>query len=38
MEQVQIVAPVRGWGQTARPDAWWIQPVVVFLGLSAFIA
>lgn len=27
----------RGWGQTSRPDAWWLQPTVVFLGLSAFI-
>lgn len=26
-----------GFGDTARPDAWWIQPAVVFLGLSAFI-
>ncbi len=38
MEQVQIVAPVRGWGQTTRPDTWWVQPLVVFLGFSAFIA
>ena len=37
MEQVQIAAPVRGWGQTRRPDAWWVQPLVVFLGFSAFI-
>lgn len=22
---------------TARPDAWWVQPALVFLGLSAFI-
>ncbi len=26
-----------GFGETSRPDAWWIQPLVVFLGLSAFI-
>ena len=37
MEQVQIAAPVRGWGQTARPDAWWLQPLAVFCGLSTFI-
>lgn len=37
MEQVQIAAPVRGWGQTARPDAWWLQPLAVFFGLSTFI-
>lgn len=27
----------RGFGQTSRPDAWWVQPLVVFLGLGAFI-
>jgi hypothetical protein len=27
----------RGFGQTARPDAWWIQSLLVFLGFSAFI-
>ena len=27
--------PVRGsFGQTMRPDAWWVQPVAVFLGLT----
>ena len=27
----------RGFGQTLRPDAWWAQPVLVFIGLSTFI-
>ena len=27
----------RKFGETTRRDAWWIQPLVVFLGLSAFI-
>ncbi|MEW6160124.1 MAG: succinate dehydrogenase [Verrucomicrobiota bacterium] len=27
----------RSFGQTMRPDAWWLQPVLVFLGLSTFI-
>ncbi len=27
----------RGFGQTMRPDAWWVQPLLTFLGLSAFI-
>jgi len=26
-----------GFGATSRPDAWWVQPLLVFLGLSAFI-
>ena len=30
------IAP-RGFGETMRTDAWWIQPLVVFLLLSAFI-
>jgi len=37
MGQVYIAAPVRGWGQTKRVDVWWVQPLVVFLGLSTFI-
>jgi hypothetical protein len=27
----------RSFGQTSRRDNWWIQPGIVFLGLSAFI-
>jgi hypothetical protein len=27
----------RPFGQTTRPDAWWLQPLAVFLGFSAFI-
>jgi len=27
----------RGFAETARPDAWWLQPLAVFLGFSAFI-
>src|SRR5258707_11365018 len=27
----------RGFGQTMRPDAWWAQPALVFIGLSTFI-
>ncbi len=27
----------RSFGQTTRPDAWWLQPLTVFLGLGAFI-
>jgi hypothetical protein len=26
-----------GFGQTARPEAWWLQPSVVLFGLGAFI-
>ena len=27
----------RGFGRTNRTDTWWLQPLVVFLGLSTFI-
>src|SRR6266478_6603912 len=27
----------RGFGQTMRPDGWWVQPALVFIGLSTFI-
>jgi len=27
----------RAFGETIRPDVWWLQPLVVFLGFSAFI-
>lgn len=29
--------PVRRFGETARRDAWWIQPLVVVAGLSTFL-
>ena len=27
----------RGFGQTARPDRWWLNPLLVFLGLGSFV-
>jgi hypothetical protein len=27
----------RGFGQTMRTDLWWLQPLAIFMGLSAFI-
>ncbi len=27
----------RSFGKTSRPDAWWLQPLVVFSGLTAFV-
>ncbi len=37
MKPVEIPLPQRTFGQTQRPDAWWLQPAAVFLGLSAFV-
>lgn len=35
----QAVWPLaqRKFGETTRRDAWWVQPLLVFLGLSTFI-
>src|SRR6516225_10416201 len=37
MDQAGVVLKRRGFGETARGDVWWGQPLVVFLGLSAFV-
>ena len=29
--------PQRRFGETVRPDAWWVQPLAVFFGFTAFI-
>jgi hypothetical protein len=29
--------PQRSFGQTSRKDLWWVQPLLVFLGLSTFV-
>jgi len=34
---VSVGLPARRFGKTARRDAWWVQPLVVFLGLSTFL-
>lgn len=35
--QARVSLPVRTFGQTNRPDAWWIYTLLTFLGLSAFV-
>src|SRR3984957_9038205 len=37
MSQIDVPISRAGFGQTQRTDYWWLQPLVVFLGLSAFI-
>lgn len=37
MPSVSTPVKVSRFGETSRPDAWWLQPLLVFLGLSAFI-
>jgi len=36
MAEINLKTP-HGIRLTARKDPWWIQPAVVFAGLSAFI-
>jgi hypothetical protein len=37
MSQIDVPLVGRNFGSTSRKDLWWIQPLAVFLGLSAFI-
>ena len=37
MNYADTLPKQRTFGQTNRPDAWWLQPLAVFLGFSAFI-
>jgi hypothetical protein len=37
MAQVDVPLSRLGFGQTSRRDLWWVQPLAVFVGLSAFI-
>ena len=37
MTHPELTLTERRFGQTVRRDAWWVQPLVVFLGLSAFV-
>ena len=37
MSRAEMFFKRRGFGVTTRTDQWWIQPFLIFLGLSAFI-
>jgi hypothetical protein len=37
MDYADTLPKQRPFGATTRPDAWWLQPLAVFLGFSAFI-
>jgi hypothetical protein len=37
MAYADTLPPQRKFGQTTRSDAWWVQPLFVFLGLGTFI-
>ena len=37
MASADVSLKERSFGQTMRRDAWWVQPLLVFLGLSTFV-
>ena len=37
MAYADASTPQRRFGETTRPDAWWVQPLAVFFGLSIFV-
>ena len=37
MQVIPVTAAHRGFGTTSRRDNWWAAPLVVFIGLSAFL-
>lgn len=37
MSSIDVPLSRGGFGQTARRDLWWLQPLLTFLGLGAFI-
>src|SRR6187399_1130889 len=37
MEAVPVKFVARGYGETFRRDAWWVEPLVVFLVLGGFV-
>jgi hypothetical protein len=37
MPQIDVPLVQGRFGTTSRPDTWWVQPLVVFLGFAAFL-
>jgi hypothetical protein len=37
MANAEVSLQQKGFGRTMRRDTWWIQPLIVFIGLSAFV-
>src|SRR5215467_7326059 len=37
MSSIDVPLKQNGFGQTLRKDAWWREPLLVFLGFAAFI-
>jgi hypothetical protein len=37
MDVIPVKVVPRGYGETSRRDAWWVEPLVVFLVLGGFV-
>jgi hypothetical protein len=37
MEAIPVKIVPRGYGETERQDAWWIEPILVFVVFSSFL-
>jgi len=37
MAEVNLAAPRHRFGYTNRKDVWWVRPLIIFIGLSAFV-
>ncbi|MDQ3683063.1 MAG: succinate dehydrogenase, partial [Bacteroidota bacterium] len=37
MAEINVATTHRGFGYTNRKDAWWARPLIIFIGLSAFV-
>ena len=37
MTSTEVALKKSTFGQTMRPDIWWVQPLLIFFGLSVFI-
>lgn len=38
MVEINVTTRTEGFGKTSRKDAWYVQPVLVFIALSTFVA
>ena len=37
MAEINLKGTVHRFGATSRKDTWWLRPLVIFIGLSAFV-
>jgi len=37
MAEIKVATTSHGFGYTDRKDVWWARPLIIFIGLSAFV-